>query len=150
VAGVRGAGLSTFAILALGFANLAADGLSMAVGDYHGIKSEEAANNHKDYHEWSASKHAMKHGAATWVAFMLAGVVPLLPYLGGGAFTDTLFWFSVALTALALFLVGAARSWVTRRGALWAGVEMLLVGVLAGGAAFFAGWVIAHLVNPDL
>ncbi len=40
VAGVIGAGLSSTIILILGFANLIADGISMAMGDYLSIKSE--------------------------------------------------------------------------------------------------------------
>ncbi len=41
VSGVTGAALSTTIILILGFANLLADGLSMAVGNYLGKKSEQ-------------------------------------------------------------------------------------------------------------
>ncbi|MBF9058970.1 hypothetical protein HKCCSP123_07205 [Rhodobacterales bacterium HKCCSP123] len=40
VAGVAGAGLSTGVILALGIANLLADGFSMAAGNYSGTKAE--------------------------------------------------------------------------------------------------------------
>lgn len=40
VAGVAGAGLSSAIILILGFANLIADGISMAMGDFLSIKSE--------------------------------------------------------------------------------------------------------------
>lgn len=40
VAGVAGAGLDPFVILALGFANLFADGFSMAAGNYSGTKAE--------------------------------------------------------------------------------------------------------------
>lgn len=40
VAGVAGAGLSPFVIVALGFANVLADGFSMAAGNYSGTKVE--------------------------------------------------------------------------------------------------------------
>ncbi len=40
VAGVAGAGLSTTVIVALGIANVLADGFSMAMGNYSGTKSE--------------------------------------------------------------------------------------------------------------
>src|SRR3954469_18192661 len=52
VAGVRGAALSAGVILVMGFANIAADGLSMAVGNYLGIKSERATNMGDAYEEW--------------------------------------------------------------------------------------------------
>ena len=41
VAGVVGASLDPFIILVLGFANLFADGISMASGNYLGTKSEK-------------------------------------------------------------------------------------------------------------
>jgi VIT1/CCC1 family predicted Fe2+/Mn2+ transporter len=41
VAGVNGASLSTGIVLILGFANLVADGLSMAIGDFLSTKSEQ-------------------------------------------------------------------------------------------------------------
>ncbi|MCX7031729.1 MAG: VIT1/CCC1 transporter family protein [Spirochaetes bacterium] len=41
VAGVNGASLSAGVVLILGFANLVADGLSMAIGDYLSSKSEQ-------------------------------------------------------------------------------------------------------------
>lgn len=41
VAGVGGAGLETAVIIILGFANLIADGFSMAVSDYLGVRSEQ-------------------------------------------------------------------------------------------------------------
>lgn len=44
VAGVAGAGLDVGVILILGFANLFADGLSMAVGDFLSTRSEDAYN----------------------------------------------------------------------------------------------------------
>lgn len=42
VAGVAGASLSSTVVLILGFANLLADGLAMAIGNYLGTKSEAA------------------------------------------------------------------------------------------------------------
>lgn len=45
VAGVAGASLSAGIVLILGFANLIADGLSMAIGDYLSTKAENEYNN---------------------------------------------------------------------------------------------------------
>ena len=53
VAGVAGASLSSLVVLILGFANLLADGLAMALGNYLGTKSEAA---------YIAAEHAME----TW------------------------------------------------------------------------------------
>jgi VIT1/CCC1 family predicted Fe2+/Mn2+ transporter len=53
VSGVAGATLSSGIVLILGFANLFADGLSMAVGNYLGTKSEvEYKNRERKREEW--------------------------------------------------------------------------------------------------
>jgi vacuolar iron transporter family protein len=145
VAGARGAGLGTRVVLALGLANLAADGLSMAIGNYLGIKSERAAELQDGYHEWEETIHAARHGSVTWIAFAIAGLVPLLPFLwaqSGGAF-----WTSLWLSAATLFLIGALRTGVTGQGWWRNGLEMLLVGVLAGGVAYMVGHGVERLVD---
>lgn len=148
VAGVRGAGLNPLVVLALGFANLAADGLSMAVGNYLGIKSERAAELGGDFQEWEESVHAARHASVTWGAFLLAGLVPLLPFLTGAS-SATAFSASVLLSAGALFCVGAARTLVTGRPWWLSGLEMLVVGALAGSVAFLVGWGVERMA-PDL
>jgi VIT1/CCC1 family predicted Fe2+/Mn2+ transporter len=145
VAGVRGARLGPLAVLALGFANLAADGLSMAIGNYLGIKSERAAELEHLYQEWDETVHAGKHGAVTWASFMVAGLIPLLPFCFGSS-PGSAFWVSVTLTGAGLFTVGATRTLVTRRPAWRSGLEMLLVGALAGAVAFLAGRLIESVL----
>jgi VIT1/CCC1 family predicted Fe2+/Mn2+ transporter len=146
VAGVRGAGLSPLVVLALGFANLAADGLSMAIGNYLGIKSERAAELGESFGEREESIHAARHAGVTWGAFVLGGLVPLLPFLTMLP-SVTASTASVALSAGALFGVGAARTSVTGRRWWHSGLEMLLVGALAGAVAFLAGWGVEQLLS---
>jgi len=146
VAGVRGADLGALVVLALGFANPAADGIAMGVGNYLGIKSERAAELGRAFRERDETLHAMRHGAVTWSAFVLAGLIPLLPFFGGGTTTDR-FPLSLFLTAASLFSVGAARTVVTRQSWWKSGLEMLLIGALAGGAAFLAGWIVERLTG---
>lgn len=146
VAGVRGADLGSLIVLALGFANLAADGLSMGIGDYLGIKSERGSDETLHTHdEWAETVHAAKHGGVTWLAFVLAGLIPLTPYLLPGFEWD--FAASCAASLAALFAVGAVRTMVMIHARWWrGGLEMLLVGALAGIAAFAAGWTVSAVV----
>jgi VIT1/CCC1 family predicted Fe2+/Mn2+ transporter len=146
VAGVRGAKLTPIVILALGFANLVADGLSMAVGAYLGMKSERAANLRHEYVEWPETLHAARHGVVTWISFMIAGAVPLIPFLLR-LDLSVAFKLSIALTGAALFSVGALRTLVTGRNGWRSGLEMLVVGAIAGAAAFVTGWFVATLTR---
>ena len=93
--------------------------------------------------------HAAKHGAVTWVSFVSAGLMPLLPFFFGLSVTGS-FTASVGLTGATMFSVGAMRVAVTRRSWWRSGFEMLLIGGLAGVAAFLAGWLVeaAMVGNP--
>jgi VIT1/CCC1 family predicted Fe2+/Mn2+ transporter len=138
VAGVRGAGFEPIVVLALGFANLAADGLSMGVGNYLGIKSEREAELGEAFREREETVHAARHAGVTWSSFVAAGIVPLLPFLAPISPADA-FTVSGLLAAGTLFGVGALRTQVTRRSWWRSGLEMLAVGALAGGAAYVVG-----------
>jgi VIT1/CCC1 family predicted Fe2+/Mn2+ transporter len=88
----------------------------------------------------------MRHGSATLVAFVLAGLIPLVAYLLPLS-SDASFVAALALTGCALFGVGAARSLVTGLGWFRSGVEMLLVGSLAAVAAYLIGALAAAITD---
>jgi VIT1/CCC1 family predicted Fe2+/Mn2+ transporter len=85
---------------------------------------------------------------ATFGAFLVAGSVPLLVYLVGLVVAiDPVVSFvvSLVLSALALFILGAAKVFVTERSWFRSGLEMLLVGGLAAAVAYLVGAVLAGL-----
>jgi vacuolar iron transporter family protein len=131
VSGVVGAALSERVIVILGFANLVADGFSMGASNYLARRSqlEDDLTDRRD---------ALRHGSATVVGFVVAGVVPLVAYLVPlqQAFRLPV---AIGLAGAALFAVGGARTFVTKRGLLVSGLEMLLVGSLAAVVAFGIG-----------
>jgi VIT1/CCC1 family predicted Fe2+/Mn2+ transporter len=144
VAGVTGGALSPRAVLIVGAANLFADGLSMGVGNYLSIRSNESARAAEQLPEEEASP--ARHGLATFAAFFAAGAIPLLPYvlpLGDGRTLGV----SVVLTFLALFTVGSLRALVTIDRWWAAGLEMLglgaVVAIAAYGSGAFVSWLIA-------
>jgi VIT1/CCC1 family predicted Fe2+/Mn2+ transporter len=79
---------------------------------------------------------------ATFAAFVVAGSLPLLIYLVGLMIpiaSTTAFSISVALSAIALFGLGAAKVFVTRLNPLRSGLEMLFVGGFAALVAYVIG-----------
>jgi VIT1/CCC1 family predicted Fe2+/Mn2+ transporter len=140
VAGVAGGGIPNVAVLIVGAANLAADGLSMGVGNYLAIRAYESAREAQDLPEEEA--HPARHGVATLLAFVVAGAIPLIPYLLPGA-TNSRFVASGVLTLLALFSIGAARSLVTTGRWWWTGFEMFALGVVVAAAGYGAGAAVA-------
>lgn len=89
---------------------------------------------------------ALASAGATFAAFVGAGVIPLAPYLFMSGSADT-FQAAVIFTGVALFLVGALRSLVTRKNPLVAGSEMLVIGGIAAAIAYGVGSALQTLVN---
>ncbi len=88
-------------------------------------------------------ENPVKNAIATFIAFVIAGTLPLFPYV----FQMASSWhISIAMTGFALFLVGASRTWITRKYWLWGGIEMLLVGAIAASVAFGVGWGIERYI----
>jgi VIT1/CCC1 family predicted Fe2+/Mn2+ transporter len=144
VAGVTGGALSPKTVLIVGAANLFADGLSMGVGNYLSIRSHESARAAQDLPEEEAAP--ARHGMATFLAFAVAGTLPLLPF-GFDASADLRFSLSMLITGVALFVVGSLRSLVTVDRWITAGLEMLLLGALVAGAAYGSGAFVAWVLS---
>ena len=145
VAGVAGAGLAPKIVIILGIANMIADGLAMGFGDYLGERSEQSMREKND-DDHSTENGLWKSGAVTFVAFVIAGSFPLLPYffraLGLPISADSQFNLAILSTATALFIVGALRTKFSNKSWLGGGIEMLLVGAIAASAAYFLGaWI---------
>jgi VIT1/CCC1 family predicted Fe2+/Mn2+ transporter len=148
VAGSAGAQLSPKIVLTLGIANLVADGLSMGIGDFLGERSEQQLR--KQQQKAYETTGLWKTGLTTFVAFLCAGSLPLIPYVfelfTGLTIRGNQFWWSFAATGSALFMVGAVRSIFTK-GSWWrSGVEMLSIGAVAAVSAYGIGALIESLV----
>ncbi len=142
VAGVTGAALPVRTILILGIANLLADGFSMGASNFLSIRSGEDARAAVGLDR--EEPYAVRHGMATFCAFLVAGSVPLVAYLYPGDAAGR-FPVATALTMMTLFAVGSLRTLVTRRGWLRSGMEMFAVGAAAALVAYGAGGFIAGL-----
>jgi VIT1/CCC1 family predicted Fe2+/Mn2+ transporter len=86
-------------------------------------------------------RHPLRAGFATFVAFVLVGLTPLLPFITPMVGIEHSFRVSALMTAAAFFGVGVLKGLVLRRSAFGAGLETLLIGsvaaLLAYGAAYF-------------
>lgn len=203
VAGVVGASLDPFIILILGFANLVADGFSMATGNYLGTKSESDHYNHeraKREHVYanlieeskqevrdilqskgydqndieaftdlivknksfcldfvlsekingasSSTGSAISGAIVTFVAFMIAGFVPLLPFIFlKDIDVQNVFFITSLFTAGALFFIGAARTFFYDKSWWMGGLEMFLAGGTAAALSYIIGAALRSLAT---
>lgn len=81
--------------------------------------------------------HPAKIGAVMGIAFIIGGMVPVLPFVfAAGATAETT---SFAASSAALFAAGAGRSRFTARNPWRGGLEMLAAGLLAVAVAYWLG-----------
>jgi VIT1/CCC1 family predicted Fe2+/Mn2+ transporter len=96
------------------------------------------------------ARSAARAAAMTLIAFLVVGALPLLPYfldlaMAGRAPAD--FAASAALTGLAFFAVGAAKSRFVEQKWYWAGMETLGVGGAAALVAYLVGVALKGLAG---
>lgn len=143
MAGVAGADLPAVIVVILGFANLVADGFSMGASNFLALRSRAAVDRNEN--GAAAEPFALRHGIATFAAFVVVGAVPLISFVL--PLTDDRFLQATVGTLAVLFVVGASRSFVTG-GRWWTeGAEMLAVGAAAAGVAFWIGRAVAAAVG---
>jgi VIT1/CCC1 family predicted Fe2+/Mn2+ transporter len=77
-------------------------------------------------------------GGASFLAFSLGALVPLLPYLAG----LRVLWAALAVTGVALAAGGVLVGWLTGRPLLRSGLRQLLLAALAIGITYAVGRLI--------
>ena len=80
----------------------------------------------------------IRAGLATFVAFVLAGSIPLLPFLLS-IDSATTFQLSALFTALTFFVIGVAKGYVVHRPMVYSGLETLTIGGVAAALAYAIG-----------
>lgn len=96
-----------------------------------------------DKHGSVTTVNPVKAGITTFVAFVIAGAVPLLSYVLAILLPSVhqySFGAAIVLTAAALFGVGSLRSLLIDKPWWKAGAEMLFVGGIAAVVAFLVGY----------
>jgi vacuolar iron transporter family protein len=198
VTGSVGAGFPTPVALVLGFANLLADGLSMAVSNYESIKAQkefvEVTRHREEQHIeqvpegereeirqifaqkgfagealehivdtitsdrrlWvdtmlieehglqSAHPSPLRSALVTFAAFVMVGVIPLLPLLVTPLGMPLQLYLSVALAGVVFFAIGSLKSLFLGRPAIKSGLSTLLTGGSAALLAFAVGYLLRN------
>ncbi|MEP6789294.1 MAG: VIT1/CCC1 transporter family protein, partial [Acidobacteriota bacterium] len=87
-------------------------------------------------------KRALQSGATIGGAYILGGLIPLMPYILLAEAHDALKW-SVGITVIALFIFGYIKGQFTGSKPLKSAFQTCLIGSLAAAVAFF----IARLIG---
>jgi vacuolar iron transporter family protein len=203
VAGAMGANLSNTIVIILGFANLIADGFSMAVSNYQGTKSErervQQARAVEEQHIVNVpegereeirqiferkgfsgellekivaiissnkrlwvdtmlieelglhinGRDPMRAALATFGAFVVIGMMPLVSFLVPGLNPSDRFFTSIVLTSGAFFGIGLGKAFVVGRPLLRSSIETFLTGSCAAALAYGIGVFLRQIVGME-
>lgn len=152
VTGAAGANLDVRIILILGYANVFADGFSMAVGSYLSEKSDQDLSIEKGEAKKGDFESPIRASVATFLSFLLIGFVPLLVYtvdfiLSLDMSNDTMLMYAVALTLATFAVIGLLRARITKIKKRTAILESLGLGLAAAIISYGAGNVLESLIS---
>lgn len=142
VSGVIGASLSSAIVLILGFANLFADGFSMAVANYLSTKSKNDISKYKT--------NEFKTAFATFFAFLIIGFVPLLPFVlatltSNNYLIRNQFIYSIILTGLIFLIIGYFKGKISNKSKFKSSLQTFLIGATAAILAFVVGYLLRNI-----
>ena len=92
-----------------------------------------------------ASTWASTSALVTFFSFVIAGLIPVVPFLFLKNISSV-FMYSIVATGCTLFVVGSLRALVTRRSWFISGLEMFAVGGVAAGIAYGVGLLLSSVV----
>ena len=199
VSGAVGAGLSAPIALVLGFANLFADGFSMAISNYESIKAQrEFVENIRRTEEehidqipagereeirqifqskgfeggvlekivetishdrrlWVETMLTEEHGLqtigpspwksaiVTFIAFLVIGAMPLMPFLAVKLELHQQFVLSTVVAGIIFFSIGTLKSLIFAKPIFRAGFSTLLTGGTAASLAYLTGYLLREI-----
>ena len=198
VSGAVGAGFPSAVALILGFANLVADGFSMAVSNFQSKKTQqeslEQARRTEESHiaeipegEREEIRQIFRHkgfagdtlehivdtitrdrtlwietmlseelglqkvvlnplrsALVTFLAFVIVGAFPLLPYFFPSLAMSMKFNLSIMLAAVMFYSIGMIKGLVLDRPVMRSGIGTLLTGSVAASLAYAVGYILRH------
>ena len=92
------------------------------------------------------SARPFKAAFITFLSFVIAGFVPLVPFFFVSSL-ENIFLFSALASGALFFVIGAMRTIFTRKAWHWSGLEMFFVGGLAAAIAYAVGFLIKALIS---
>lgn len=92
-----------------------------------------------------SSPNAFRAALTTFIAFVLVGAIPLIPFLVPAMEMNTQFLFSAILAGIMFFLIGSLKSLFLFKPILRSGFSTLLTGGAAASLAFLTGYILREL-----
>lgn len=149
VSGTVGAALAPGIVLILGFANVLADGFSMAASNYlaHESELDVAAG---DIDDREHSNEPIITALITFVSFVVVGIMPLLAYVlapFNSFIAAHTFAVACGITGVTFAIIGGVRGFVVGRNVVYAALQTLAIGGVAAAISYYVGALLRTFVG---
>lgn len=135
LAGVVSAGMAQKEIIISGIVLICVEAFSMSVGSFLSERTtEESLSDFKPQ-----ESNSLLAAVIMFVSYLVCGMIPLFPYFI--MTVDQAFWWSIAASLLALFILGFVSAKILKTRVFKNGLRMLIVGGLAIGLGVIVGMI---------
>ena len=136
LSGVAIAGVERETILLTGVVLIFVEAFSMAVGSFI---AEHSADDYLRQREVPMGS-ALADGAIMFVSYFVSGFIPLSPYMFFDA--RSALWVSIALSVLALFVIGFIGARLSKTSLVRGGTRMMIIGGIAIAVGILVGKIV--------
>jgi VIT1/CCC1 family predicted Fe2+/Mn2+ transporter len=136
VAGATGGSLLHNVIIILGISNVLSDGYSMGVSRYLSSMAEIEQG-------LLSNKDAMTSGIATFLSFVIIGILPILPFFFYKG--DTAKKISLIIATILFSLIGVVKGYILKQSIIHNGTRSLFIGLSAALISYSVGKFINHI-----
>lgn len=137
IAGALGGNIDHKTILVLGISSILADAYGMGVSRYLSSEIEIKQGILKE-------KTAIMSAIATFIAFILIGIIPLLPFFFFEK--DTAQMIAVILGSIAFFKIGSIKAYFLNEPIIKNGFITLFLGISSAFISYYLGYILHKLL----
>jgi VIT1/CCC1 family predicted Fe2+/Mn2+ transporter len=101
----------------------------------------------EEYGLQKINQSPIKSAASTFTAFIIVGMMPLIPFLIPGLQQNNQFIISTCIAGLMFFLIGSLKSIFLNQPIFRAGLSTLLTGGTAAGMAYIVGYTLREIIG---
>ncbi len=101
----------------------------------------------EEYGLQKTNQNPIKSATSTFTAFIIVGIMPLIPFLMPSLEQNHQFILSTCIAGIMFFLIGTLKNLVLNQPILRAGISTLLTGGAAAGMAYLVGYTLREIIG---
>lgn len=104
----------------------------------------------EEYGQALSTPNPLLSGLVTFIAFLIVGLIPLIPFFYIYQNIQTSFYISCGLTVGSFFMIGIIKGWLLKMPILKEGLIVLGMGTVAAGLSYLISFVVSLNFNVPM